>query len=76
MWFVDRGHALPGRMKREQEVMELKRAMEEEMKTHEVQVQDMRHRHAQALEQVSEQLEQAKRVCNCCCFVSVRARCL
>lgn len=41
---------------------ELKKALEEETKNHEVQIQDMRQRHASALEELSEQLEQAKRV--------------
>ncbi|XP_062891372.1 myosin-10-like isoform X2 [Mobula hypostoma] len=50
------------RTKREQEVSELKRALEEEGRTHEGQIQDMRTRHAQALEELSEQLENAKRV--------------
>lgn len=41
---------------------ELKKALEEETKNHEAQIQDMRQRHAAALEELSEQLEQAKRV--------------
>lgn len=41
---------------------ELKKALEEETKNHEAQIQDMRQRHATALEELSEQLEQAKRV--------------
>ncbi|XP_053147212.1 myosin-10 isoform X2 [Hemicordylus capensis] len=49
------------RTKREQEVAELKKALEEETKNHEVQIQDIRQRHATALEELSEQLEQAKR---------------
>lgn len=48
--------------KREQEVAELKKALEDETKNHEAQIQDMRQRHATALEELSEQLEQAKRV--------------
>jgi len=43
-------------------VAELKKALEEETKSHEAQIQDMRQRHATALEELSEQLEQAKRV--------------
>lgn len=43
---------------------ELKKALEEETKNHEAQIQDMRQRHATALEELSEQLEQAKRVGN------------
>lgn len=50
------------RSKREQEVAELRKALEEETKNHEAQIQDMRQRHATALEELSEQLEQAKRV--------------
>uniref|UniRef100_A0A5F8G841 Myosin heavy chain 10 n=1 Tax=Monodelphis domestica TaxID=13616 RepID=A0A5F8G841_MONDO len=49
------------RTKREQEVAELKKAIEEETKNHEAQIQDIRQRHASALEELSEQLEQAKR---------------
>lgn len=41
---------------------ELRKALEEESKNHEAQIQDMRQRHATALEELSEQLEQAKRV--------------
>lgn len=50
------------RTKREQEVAELKKAIEEETKNHNVQVQEMRQRHSSVLEELSEQLEQAKRV--------------
>uniref|UniRef100_A0A673LKX8 Myosin-10 n=1 Tax=Sinocyclocheilus rhinocerous TaxID=307959 RepID=A0A673LKX8_9TELE len=49
------------RTKREQEVAELKKAIDDEMKNHESQVQEMRQRHGTALEEISEQLEQAKR---------------
>ncbi|CAL8352643.1 unnamed protein product, partial [Boreogadus saida] len=49
------------RTKRELEVVELKKAIDEETKNHEAQVQDMRQRHGTALEELSEQLEQAKR---------------
>ncbi|XP_010014221.1 PREDICTED: myosin-10 isoform X2 [Nestor notabilis] len=49
------------RTKREQEVAELKKAIEEETKNHETQIQEIRQRHATALEELSEQLEQAKR---------------
>jgi myosin protein heavy chain len=52
----------PLRTKREQEVAELKKAIDEETKNHESQVQDMRQRHSTALEELSENLEQAKRV--------------
>lgn len=50
------------RTKREQEVAELKKSIDEETKNHESQIQDMRQRHGTALEDLSEQLEQAKRV--------------
>lgn len=42
--------------------MELKKTIDEETKNHEFQIQEMRQRHATALEELSEQLEQAKRV--------------
>uniref|UniRef100_A0A8B9LSX4 Myosin, heavy chain 10, non-muscle n=1 Tax=Astyanax mexicanus TaxID=7994 RepID=A0A8B9LSX4_ASTMX len=50
------------RTKREQEVAELKKAIDEETRNHESQIQEMRQRHGTALEELSEQLEQAKRV--------------
>ena len=50
------------RTKREQEVTELKKTIDEETKNHEAQIQEMRQRHGTALEELSEQLEQAKRV--------------
>ncbi|KAM4016656.1 myosin-10-like isoform 10-T11 [Anomaloglossus baeobatrachus] len=49
------------RAKREQEVTDLKKNIEEESKVHEAQVIEMRQRHTQALEDVSEQLEQSRR---------------
>ncbi|XP_053308553.1 myosin-10-like isoform X2 [Spea bombifrons] len=49
------------RSKREQEVTELKKTIEEEAKVHEAQVLEMRQRHTQALEDLSEQLEQSRR---------------
>uniref|UniRef100_A0A669DIS5 Myosin, heavy chain 11a, smooth muscle n=1 Tax=Oreochromis niloticus TaxID=8128 RepID=A0A669DIS5_ORENI len=49
------------RAKREQEVTQLKRAIEEENRTHEAQIHEMRQKHTQAVEELSEQLEQAKR---------------
>ncbi|XP_015265428.1 PREDICTED: myosin-11 isoform X2 [Gekko japonicus] len=49
------------RAKREQEVTVLKRALEEETRTHEAQVQEMRQKHTQAVEELAEQLEQFKR---------------
>ncbi|XP_074927362.1 myosin-14-like [Chelonoidis abingdonii] len=48
--------------KREQEVAELKKGMEDEVKLHEAQVLELRQRHAHALEELSEQLEQSRRV--------------
>lgn len=53
----------PLRSKRELEVTELKKTIEDEIKTHEAQVVDMRQRHTSALEELSEQLEQSRRVC-------------
>uniref|UniRef100_A0A670ZE70 Myosin heavy chain 14 n=1 Tax=Pseudonaja textilis TaxID=8673 RepID=A0A670ZE70_PSETE len=50
------------RSKRELEVTELKKTIEEEIKAHEAQVVDMRQRHTSALEELSEQLEQSRRV--------------
>lgn len=50
------------RAKREQEVTVLKRALEEETRSHEAQVQEMRQKHTQAVEELTEQLEQVKRV--------------
>lgn len=50
------------RAKREQEVASLKRAMEEEGRNHDAQIQDLRQKHSQAVEELNEQLEQAKRV--------------
>lgn len=41
---------------------ELKKALEEEMRVHEVAVQELRQRHNQALGELAEQLEQARRV--------------
>ncbi|KAM6154906.1 myosin-14 [Erethizon dorsatum] len=49
------------RTKREQEVTELKKALEEETRLHEVAVQELRQRHGQALGELVEQLEQARR---------------
>lgn len=49
------------RSKREQEVTELKKTLEEEARTHEVAMQELRQRHSQALGELTEQLEQARR---------------
>ena len=54
------------RAKREQEVTILKRAMDEENRTHEAQVQEMRTKHTQAVEELTDQLEQSKRVGSHC----------
>ena len=51
-----------GSAKREQEVAMLKKAMEDEGRSLEAQIQDLRQKHNQAVEELSEQLEQAKRV--------------
>ena len=50
------------RAKREQDVTLLKRAIEDENRTHEAQVHEMRQKHTQAVEELTEQLEQSKRV--------------
>lgn len=50
---------------------ELKKAIEEETKNHEAQIQEIRQRHATALEELSEQLEQAKRVSGKCKLLKV-----
>lgn len=50
------------RAKREQEVASLKKAIEEEGRHHEAQVQELRQKHNQAIEELNEQVEQAKRV--------------
>lgn len=49
------------RSKREQEVTELKKTLEEDARTHEVAMQELRQRHSQALVELTEQLEQARR---------------
>ncbi|XP_018415091.1 PREDICTED: myosin-10-like isoform X2 [Nanorana parkeri] len=49
------------RSKRELEVTDLKKTIEEEAKTHESQIVEIRQRHTQALEDLSEQLEQSRR---------------
>jgi len=53
-------HELRG--KREQEVTELKRAMEEEARSHETSVQELRHKYTQQLEESNDQLDQIKKV--------------
>ncbi|XP_038639473.1 myosin-9-like isoform X3 [Scyliorhinus canicula] len=49
------------RAKREQEVNQMKRVLEDEGKTHELQIQEMRQKHSQIVEDLTEQLEQTKR---------------
>lgn len=50
------------RNKREQEVVQLKKSIETEVKNYEGQVQELRHKHGQQVEQLNEQLDQAKKV--------------
>ncbi|KAM7387492.1 hypothetical protein PAMA_009893 [Pampus argenteus] len=50
------------RVKREQEVAMLKKTMEDEGRSHEAQIQDLRQKHSLAVEELNEHLEQAKRV--------------
>ena len=51
------------RNKREQEVALLKKAIEEEAKNNEVQVQEIRQKCTQQVEQVNAELDTAKKVC-------------
>jgi len=53
-------HDLRG--KREQEVTELKRAMDDEARSHEAAVQELRHKYTQQLEEANDQLDQTKKV--------------
>uniref|UniRef100_A0A8C1MDZ8 Myosin-9 n=1 Tax=Cyprinus carpio TaxID=7962 RepID=A0A8C1MDZ8_CYPCA len=50
------------RTKRETEVAQLKKTLEEEAKVHEQVVAEMRQKHSQAFDELNEQLEQVKRV--------------
>lgn len=50
------------RSKRETEVSQLKKTLEDEAKVYEQQMADMRQKHNQAFDELNEQLEQAKRV--------------
>lgn len=50
------------RFKGEQEVNVLKKTLEHKAKTFEAQIQEMRHKHSQAMEELAEQLEQMKQV--------------
>ncbi|XP_028353827.2 myosin-11 [Physeter macrocephalus] len=60
------------RAKREQEVTMLKKALDEETRSHEAQVQEMRQKHTQAVEELTEQLEQFKRVSRDALFVTTK----
>lgn len=52
----------PPRTKRETEVAQLKKTLDDEAKVHEQQLVEMRQKHGQAFDELNEQLEQAKRV--------------
>lgn len=61
----DKSHGpllLLSRAKRESEVAQLKKSLDEEAKVHEQQLVEMRQKHSQAFDELNEQLEQAKRV--------------
>ena len=50
------------RGKREQEVTELKRAMDDEARGHETAVHELRHKYTQQIDETNEQLDQTKKV--------------
>jgi len=50
------------RNKREQEVIQLKKALDDEIKSREVQLQEVRHKNTQQLEQVNNELDNTKKV--------------
>jgi len=50
------------RGKRDQEVAELKRVMDEEVRNHETVVHELRHKHTQQLDETNDQLDQTKKV--------------
>lgn len=52
----------PLRSKRETEVTQLKKTLDEETRVHELQLAEMRQKHSHGLDELNEQLEQAKRV--------------
>ena len=56
------------RNKREQEVVQLKKVIDEEAKNHENQLQEVRHKYNQQIEQINEQLDQAKKVLFLCLY--------
>lgn len=51
------------RTKREQEVVQLKKSLDEELKVRDVQLQEARLKHAQQVEQVNTELDNVKKVC-------------
>ena len=50
------------RNKREQEVIQLKKALDDEVKSRENQLQEVRHKNTQQIEQVNVELDNAKKV--------------
>ena len=50
------------RQKREQEVVQLKALLDTEVKQRDSQIQELRHKHTQQLEQMNEQFDQLKKV--------------
>lgn len=54
------------RTKRESEVAQMKKTLEEDARVHEQQFNDMKQKHNEAFEKLNEQLEQAKRVPGFC----------
>jgi len=50
------------RNKREQEVFELKKSIDEEVRSHETAIQELRRKHTQQLEEATEQLDQVRKV--------------
>lgn len=49
------------RSKREQELATLKKSLEDDTQTHEVQMSDVRHKHTQEIAAINEQLENIKK---------------
>jgi len=62
------------RTKRETEVTLLKKTLEDEARSHEQMLVEVRQKHNQALEELNEQLEQSKRVRPCACAASIIIR--
>jgi myosin protein heavy chain len=50
------------RNKREQEVVQLKKALDDEVKARDVQLQEARQKHSQQIEQVNTELDNVKKV--------------